>query len=654
MIHPVLRPLSAAAASGTAFLFILYCLPVRADVSADAEAAEAAESHIEDMVVTASRIPTRADAVGSAVTVVERPAIEHRQAVHAATVLQDVPGLAVSRLGGYGAQTQVRVRGAEANQVLVLVDGVKANDPAGSDEFDFSALTLYDVERLEVVRGPQSALWGSEATAGVINIITRQADRPLASAFVEGGARDTLYTGFRIGSGSQRGGIALNASYFDTRGESAAASGSEDDGYENLTAGFSGRWQPDARSRLAFAGRYTEATVAFDGTDFATGLPADADLVSRNDFLTLMGEGGLTMLDGRWDHSLRLTWLTTDRDQERDRVWESSTAADKLGVYYQSALSFAPAAQRLIAAVDYEVEQFEQRGYVVFDDPNQDQERSKLGWVLEYLATPLEGLDLSASVRLDDNSDFNDVTTYRVTASYRFVGTGTRLRGSYGTGQKAPTFVEQFGYYADSFVGNPDLKPEQTAGFDLGIEQRFGDDRWRMGVTYFNERLTDEIVTTFDPGSFLATADNLSGRSRREGVEATLVADLTAALSVTGSYTFVDATQPDASAEIRRPRHMAAAAVDYRLLAGRAGVNVNLSYTGAQRDTIFPPPTYAPETVTLDDYLLVTLTGRFALTRRLDVYLRADNLLDETYTEVVGYRSPGRSVHVGLRVGAGR
>ncbi len=641
-----LRPRPAAGRKLMALL-ILITLP------AHAEETEPADDRIEDMVVTASRVPTRPDTVGSSVTIVDRSALAQRKAVHGATVLQDVPGLAVSRLGGYGAQTQVRVRGAEANQVLVLIDGVKANDPAGSDEFDFSALTLHDVERMEIVRGPQSALWGSEATAGVINITTRQTDRPLASGFAEGGSRDTLYTGLRLGTGGAAGGIALNASYYDTRGESAAASGSEDDGYENLTVGLNGRWRPTAVSRLAVAGRYTRTQVAFDGTDFTTGLPTDADLTSDNAFLTLMGEAGVTLFD-RWDHSLRVTWLETDRDQSRDGAWESSTAADKVGVYYQATLSLAPADQRLIAAVDYEEERFSQRAPVGFDDPNQDQKRRKLGWVAEYLVAPLVGLDLSASLRLDDNSEFRDVTTYRLTASYRIPDTGSRLHGSYGTGQKAPTFIEQFGYYADSFLGNPDLVPEQTAGFDLGIDQRFAADRWRLGLTYFNERLTDEIVTVFDPVTFLATADNLAGRSRREGIEAELEAALTDALTITASYTLVDAVEPDGAPEIRRPRHMAAGNVDYRLLAGRAGINVNLSYTGSQRDTIFPPPSYVPETVPLDAYLLVTLTGRFALTERLQVYLRADNVFDEAYTEVVGYRSPGRSVHAGLRFETGR
>lgn len=635
--------------SAACSLLLLSAAPLRAAQDGDPV------GKLEEIVVTANRTGTPRESVGSTVTVVERSTIDDRRAVHGGVLLQDVPGLAVSRLGGHGAQTQVRVRGAEANQVLVLIDGVKANDPAGSDEFDFGALTLHDVERMEIVRGPQSALWGSEAAAGVINVTTRQAEEPLtASGFLEGGSRGTVYTGLSLGSGGSRGGLILNTAFFDTRGESAATAGREKDGYRNLTVGLNGRWKPNEDLRFAFASRYSDVDADYDDVDFTTGLPADADLLSRNTRLTLMTEAGLTAFDERWDQTVRVTWLDTDRDQRRDGGWESSTAAEKLGVYYQSTLSFAPASQRLIAALDYEDETFEQRGFVGFADPNQKQDRRKLGAVAEYLLAPLAGLDLGGSVRFDDNSDFRDVSTYRFTASYGLAGTRTRLRGSYGTGHKAPTFVEQFGFYPDSFTGNPDLKPERTRGFDLGVEQGFGRDRWRVGLTYFSERLTDEIVTTFDPVSFLATPENLSGRSSREGVEISLDGSVTESLQVSASYTHVDAEQPDGTAEIRRPRHMASANVDYRLLAGRAGINVNLSYSGTQRDTIYPPPSYAPQTLALSDHLLVDLSGRLRVSERLEVYVRAENVFDEHYTEVAGYRSPGRSVHLGLRYGGGR
>ncbi|MEJ2089177.1 MAG: TonB-dependent receptor plug domain-containing protein, partial [Gammaproteobacteria bacterium] len=216
-------------------------------MSAHVAGAEEAPA-VETLVVTAHRVPLSEAEVGSSVTSVGRDLMDQRQIVLVSDLLQDVTGLAVSRLGGPGGQTQVRVRGAEANHVLVLIDGVKANDPAGGDEFDFSSLTAWDVGTIEVVRGPQSALWGSEATAGVINIITRgPGDGLSAAGFVEGGSRDTLYTGARVGAGGERGGLVLNGSWFETRGESAALAGVEDDGLENLTLGLSAGRQPDER-----------------------------------------------------------------------------------------------------------------------------------------------------------------------------------------------------------------------------------------------------------------------------------------------------------------------------------------------------------------------------------------------------------------------
>lgn len=638
-------PLRAAVGLTAAFFALAAAIPVLAGTETD-------DAAIETLVVTANRIPTAEGDVGSAVTTIGREAIDERQTIHAADLLRDVPGVAVSRLGGYGAQTQVRIRGAEANHVLVLVDGVKANDPAGADEYDFSALTAYDIEEIEVVRGPQSALWGSEATAGVISITTRRADAPTARGFVEGGSRDTVYTGARLGTGGRRGGLSLNGSYLDTRGQSAALAGSEDDGYRNLTVGLNGDWRPGDNRRASVAGRYTKADVEFDGTDFASGLPADANLESHNEFLTLKGEGGMTLLDDRWDNNLRVTWLDTERREFRDGTWEASTAAEKLGVYYQSTLSFEPAAQTLVLAVDYEDEAFTQRGFVGFGDPNQDQSRHGVGWVAEYLTTPLDGLDLTGSVRYDDASDFGDVTTYRATASYRIPGVPTRLRGSVGTGQKAPTFVEQFGYYPDSFVGNPSLTPERTEGFDVGLDQAFLAGRWQAGVTYFRERLENEIVTTFTD-DFLATADNLNGSSDRQGIETTVSGRVGAHLSLDATYTWVNSQQPDGAREIRRPRHMASASANYRWLSGRANLNVNLSWTGNQLDTIFPPPTYAAQAVELADYVLVDVAGSYALSERLALYLRAENLFDEDYVLVTGYRAPGRSVHLGVRFGVG-
>ena len=616
---------------------------------------------IETLVVTAHRVPVESRNVDSALSIVDRNLLTHRQQVFAANVLQDLPGVAVSRASGYGSQTQVRIRGAEANHVLVLIDGVEANDPAGNDEFDFTSLTSYDIQEMEVLRGPQSALWGSDATAGVISITTRRGSAPVGgSVFVESGSENTLFTGGRLSLNTERGGMDLNASYFDTDGKSAAAAGDEDDGYENLNLSLHADWAPDDVSEFSFITRYTDGTTEYDGVDFATGLPADADLKSEDSLLLVGVKAGLSLFADRWEQTFRITYLDSDRDQHDAGRKTSTAAAEKTGLYYQSALRpFEDGAlqnSRLILGLDYEEEEFTQRGAASpFGDPNQNQEIDNTGYVAEFLAEPLTGLSISASVRYDDNSDFDNVTTYRFTTGYLLPGTRTRFRGSYGTGQKSPTFIERFGFFADQFVGNPDLKPEKNAGFDVGVSQGLFQGRTRVDLTWFSERLEDEIDGfVFDPEAFVLTAANLDGTSKRDGVEFAMSNRLSANLDVTLSYTYTNSREPDSaggnSREIRRPRHMAAANLNHRMFNGRGNLNVNVSYTGEQDDRYFPPPVFAPETVELDSYVVVDVAASYSLTPRIALYGRIDNLFDEDYANVFGFRSPARGAHAGVRM----
>jgi len=616
---------------------------------------------LETMIVTAHRVPLPQARVGSAVSVIDADLLRHRQSPFAADVLQDVPGVAVSRTAGYGSFTQVRVRGAESNQVLVLIDGVEANDPALDDEFDFAALQSYDIERIEVLRGPQSALWGSDATSGVINVRTRQGPDGFDSgAFAEYGTWSTYHGGGRASWNAPRGGLQINGAYFDTSGYSAASSGNENDGYRTGQLSASARYHPTTESSVRVFARYTDSRSEFDGTDFTTGFPADADNQSNDELLLLGTTGGVTLLDGAWDQSLRLTLLDSDHRQQSDGTGVASSGADKFGAYYQSDFELPDWAgisrQRVVLAVDYEKEEFRQRGEAFPGfDPNQNQSQNNTGYVLEYLALPVEHLDVSASIRFDDASDFEDVTTYRLTASYSFPARGTRLHASAGKSQKSPTFIERYGYYPDQFLGNPALEPEKNHGFDVGVEQNLFRGALRMDATWFSERLDDEIDPfAFDADSGLYTAANLSGQSRRDGLEVEAHARLPGDLTATASYTYTDSRSRDPSGghtrELRRPRHMASANLNRPFAGSRGNLNANVSYTSAQRDRYFPPFPEAPELVTLSDYVLVNLAASFELTRRIVLQARAENVTDERYDNVFGYRSPGRAFYAGVRL----
>ena len=645
-------------------LFLLAVTPAFAPAYAAGD-----DPPLETIVVTASRIPLPIEQAGSSVTVIDRDQIDRRQAVFVTDLLQDVPGVAISRSGGIGSQTQVRVRGAEANQVLVMIDGVRANDPAGNDEFPFQDLTTWDVERIEVVRGPQSALWGSDAIAGVVNVITRPTTDGLkAQAWGQGGSFGTIAGGAQFSDTIAGVGYAAGLARLTSDGTNSSRSGGEEDGYANTTANLRLAGRPLENLELGATARYTDAHKDYDAVDFATGLPGDSGDYSDTAFGYYQVRGALALVDDRWTQSLRGSLVTSDARFANPFGSTGSTATDTYGVHYQT--TYRPTeggavlgTSALTLAVDREWQDYRQRG-PVYDygpgavyDPNQDQSMDTTSVAAEANMNPWRGTYVSLSGRYDDSDAFNSVFTYRGTVSWTASSAGTTLHASYGTGQKAPTFTERYGFYPGQFVGNPNLEPEQSRGWELGLLQPFGGDRYSVGITYFDEDLTDEIDGfAFDPASGLYTARNLPGTSQRYGVEATASARIIDTLTMTAAYTYTHSTQPDASTgrdvpEIRRPENVASLNADWTVLAGRAGLNLNVAYTGSQTDTFYEvAPPYGTQTVRLDAYTLVTLAVRYDVTRNLRVYARGENLLDEDYEDVYGYATPGVGVMAGLQV----
>lgn len=624
-------------------------------------AAKAADRIPETIVVTASRIPVPLSTVGSSITVIDREQIEHRESAFAIDMLRDVPGVAISQSGSIGSQTQIRMRGAEANQILVLIDGIEANDPAGNAEFAFENLGTWDVDRIEVVRGAQSGLWGSDALAGVINVITRQPDEELSvSGFGEGGAFNTWSAGTRI-SGAVLGARAgLSFSAVDSDGSNSSRTGSEDDGYRNRTASLSVDGSPAGNLDLEFNGRYSDIHKEYDSIDYLTGLPHDT-LDETDMSLGYFGaKGTLRLRDDRWIQSLRTGWTHSDTDNSNEFGANGSTSADRYALYYQSTYHFTPASHdsagnALTVAVDHEREEFSQRGTPTgWGDPNQDQSERNTALIAETLFSPLPRVSVSLSVRHDDNSSFKNINTYRATAAWANETTGTRLRATIGEGQKAPTFIERYGYFPGQFSGNPDLKPEHSTAWELGVDQAFASIAASVGFTWFHANLRDEIYGyAFDPESFQTTATNLPGTSKRRGVEITGTAQLSAGLKVSATYTYTDATEPDAVTgadirEIRRPRHAGSLGADWNSPDGRVELDARLSYTGSRNDDYWPP-SFIKEVVELGAYKLVSFAATYRLNDATRIYARIDNLFDTSYEDVYGYNTPGIGAYAGLR-----
>lgn len=645
-------------AGSAALAFALGCAaPSTAQETTDEEteqAAPAAETALPPTIVTASQVPVSAEAVGSAATIVSGQRIEETQTRFVGDMLRQVPGVSVNRNSTFGSATQVRIRGAEGNQTKVVIDGIEANDPAIASEFDFAHLLGYDIGSIEVLRGPQSALWGSDALAGVIGIQTRRATRPFEAEVVgEGGSFGTGAGALRLGSAGEAYDVAFATSYLSTQGINIANDGDEQDGYENLTLSLVGSVLPTDNLEIGWSGRYITANNEFDESD-----PTLDDTEQETDMRTALGRvyGKLTLLDGAWEHILSTSVLDSARDNDPDGPFSSDVYGQDLRTYYQSNLFFdtpelADAAHTVSLKVERDRQNYEQKGEAsIFGDPNLERDSTDYGYAGEYRLALWDSLFLSGAIRHDDNELFENATTWRTTAAYLFRHTGTRLHGSYGTGVKNPTFADLYGFFGD-FIGNPDLRPEHSRGFDLGVEQSMLNNQLVVDVTYFKQDLEDEITNTFVDdglGGFIGTAINQDGESTREGVEVALAAAVAEGLTVNASYTYLEAEEPNDLSEIRRPKHLASLYVNYEFMERRANLNLGVDYNGKTFDDDFS--TFPSVRRELSDYAVVSVAGSYAVADNVQLFARAENLFNEDYEEIFGNNTPGLGVFGGVKI----
>jgi vitamin B12 transporter len=638
------------------FVRVIGLSAVAAIATSEAQADSVAITRVDPVVITASREPVAADQTGSAVSVITSQELEQRQITQVFDVLREVPGVEVSRTGTVGSLSQVRIRGAEAGHTLVLIDGVRVNDPAqSSEEFNFAHLMAGGIERIEVLRGPQSALWGADALAGVVNVITLSPPHGFqAVASAEYGSFDSKNAYARIGAGTLSYGALVQAGWMDTSGINIARNGNEDDGYRNVTLGAHAFADLIPNLRLSATLHYIDARSDSEATDFFGTFSVPLDAGDYNDFEAVYGRA-----QAEWTAASEI------------RVVAGATLVRTVGENFTSAFG-APfdvafndrlkggdtgfdvavhvpwagwgAQQRVSVVAETHRETFEMRR-LDLPSANQDQDETRSAIAAEYWVG-WQDVAVSLGARHDWNERFDDSTTWRATVSWR-AAEQVRLHASAGTGVKNPDFFELFGFFpAPAFEGNPNLKPETSFGYDAGIEWR--PNRWLLfDVTYFHADLEDEIFTDFSV--FPNTARNASGESRRHGVEVSAHAEIDYGITLDAAYTYLDANEGEEAAEIRRPHHIASASINWRSADGRANLNLGIDYHGKQRDTAFlnAPPFSMP--VTLDAYSLVRVAGSYDLTASVALFARVENAFDENYEEVFGYRTRGFAVFAGVR-----
>jgi vitamin B12 transporter len=594
-------------------------------------------------------MPITASRSANAVTVIDRAQLRNRATVSLSNILRDVPGFSVSQVGVLGSQTQIRVRGAEANHLLVTIDGVEANDPSQGDEFSWGTLTASDIERIEIIRGPQSSLRGSDAVAGVVNIITRSAEKSSVGLFLESGSWATHHSGFNIGHKQGDFDIRFGLSHIESAGDNIARTGDENDGYRNTTYNIRSGLKLSDQMDISFAARESDGMNQFDADNDFDGLIEDQDRVSEFENSTMRFQGDYSSKDGTWQHKVLISQSKSDNTAFADKAKGNVTASTKDQIQYIGSFTWDQGAQNIAALVEREEEDWMQRGEITWGvyDPNQDRERDTDSVAVEYRTDINDHLTLAASARHDDNSEFDSAKTYRAEAIYQLTE-AIRLRGAVGTAVKNPTFTERFGFYTN-FIGNPNLIPEESTSWELGADQLIMGGALTLSLTIFEAELENEIDGfVYDPATFAYTSNNINGTSERKGAELSAVGNISESMSLSAAYTYTDSTGDDAVREVRRPRHIASLNLGWQA-AHNLRLNTNIQFTGEQTDVYFPPFPEPSQVVALSNHTLVNINLNYSATEKFEMYLKLENALNENYEEVFGYQTLGFGASLGLR-----
>ena len=586
------------------------------------------------IVVTASGFAQPRSETGQAIDIVDRERLDQLQSATIGDALQSVPGVTVAARGGLGGQTSAFLRGGNSSQTLVLIDGVRINDltsPNGA--FDFGSLMTGNIGQVEVLRGPNSIIWGSQAIGGVVNIQSLAPVDGFEGRFgAEYGAADTKRVNANIaGTGGLFEG-SLGGSYVDAQGISALAGGTERDGFENFAGNGRLKLNISDAFNLDFRGYYNRATVEYDS---AFGIGANALPVTRNrQFVGYIG-ANVVGFDGRMQD--RIAYTRTDiRRLGTDPVLFSFNNFIVRGnidrAEYHTAFDVNDALT-LTAGLEYE------RSFAStsFEGAAADVARNHVtSGFSQIIVHPLAGLTVTGGVRHDQYRDYGGQTTLGGNIAFTPNDGRTMLRATYGEGFRAPTLSEGQPPY-----GNPDLRPETARNFDLGFEQQILDGKALFFATYFNRRSTDLIAFSF--ATF--QSENID-RVNSKGVEAGFNLNPTDRLDIQASYTLVDAVNRSAGANFGnrlalRPQHSGSLTVDWQTPFGLS-VGSSMLLMGDSFDD-------ASNGVALDGYALVGLRASLPINDRLELYGRVDNIFDVQYSVVAGYNSFGRNAAVGVR-----
>jgi len=598
----------------------------------------AQELRLDTIVVSPNRAPTKVSETGSSVTVIDEETIEEQSMPLVLDYLATVPGVSIATPGGAGTETSLSLRGAPRRYVKTLYNGIDIADvTAPQVQTSYQYLLTGGVASMEVLRGSQSTLYGSDAIAGVISVNTLGDVQPGITHIIgaEGGSFGTATANYGLRAANGAGKFAANIVGFHTDGISAAAAGTERDGYQNLTGDFNGEYRFNDAFSVFASGFIIDAEAEFDD-DFSSPAQDDPTGGNLNRNRQIAGRAGfnLDLLDGRLKNTFSVQGLKLDRKLHSVSgfgPYNADYTGRRTKFDYQGSFE-ATDWLTLRYGADHE------RQNAVFSDdsgsqPTDDRMHDTGIWMQGDL-TPVENLFLAAGLRHDHHNRYGGETTYRLSGTYLVDQTGTRLHSSYGTGFRAPSLYE---LYAPWGVGDQTLQPETSRSFDIGIEQQFLNGALVADLTYFNLTIDNLIINTEDTGWRYVQID---GRSHMSGVEASVSYDVNDQLTLGGAYTYTSAVD---QYDVRLPqvaRHM---------------MGVTATYKPSEKWTISGTGRVALDTVALDgskldNYFLLNAKVAYKPDENKELYVRVENLLDQDYQTVRGFNNPGIGVFAGFRM----
>jgi len=624
--------------------------PPRTELPADVAAPEANAP----VVYSPTAIATPARDIASSVTVITAADIEREQRRTVPDALANVPGLNIVQTGGPGGQTSVFMRGTNSNQVKVLIDGIDVSDPSNPNRsFDFGQLLTADIERIEVLRGPQSGLYGADAIGGVISIITKKGEGPpRATALLEGGSFGTFNQVASLSGGDQRGNYALTVAHFVTASTPVTplellppGRPRVNDSYDNWTYSTKLGVNLTPDFTLNWAGRFTDATLHFTGDDFSVfpAVPNAVQSIQAAHQFYQRGEAVWSLLDGHFINYFGINYTDAwNWNKAPDPAAANVTNGERTRYDWRGVIE-ALTGQIMILGLQRETEGLNNESTIV-GQPNLTASNWMKSGYAELQMQAAQRLFVVSNVRYDENEAFGNRTTYRIAPALLVPFTETKLKGSIGTGFKTPTLSQLFADFRPvfNFVGNPNLLPEESIGYDFGFEQPLFHDRFRFGLTRYHIDITNLIV----PNETFTSNTNI-GAAETSGYEAFASAAVTDRLRLRTDYTYTRAIDATTGLDLlRRPRHKYTAAVEWnpidQLLLSATWLRVS-SWIDGNRDFSIPR-------LTAPGYTIVNLAANYTINPYTAVFARIANLLNERYQNPTGFDRPGFGIFGGIRV----